>query len=338
MQATINPADFGGPQKSRSTQEAAKREIDIRTGGAGAVVSEATIDAAIREANAKAAKAEADAAAAQAAVPTAVQKGKLNLTPGQQKVDENFAQRYNDWVSAGEYDGVMLQLGQLENGLKMLQSGKQLSGAIVGRLHPFVQQILYGDDPKALEEQINDVTVSTLRAILGAQFTNEEGKRIQQLSYNPTLGEAANIKKLLAGIRELRGRAMAMQSSAAYFAENGTLAGYGGPDAARPGNWDDSLISSAEKNFEDKYGEPTSETPLETIERVKPLTDRGLGAGETYVSGEAKRLAADLDKAWREGATVEEIIKMNPGIDREAMMIAEEYRSPDPPRYARCTP
>lgn len=331
-------AAYAKPVAQEPTLKERQTGATVARGEAEAPFAPRVAAAQAREAEAKASKAEADAAAAAAAVPEAQQKGAMKLTPGQQKVDENFAARYNDWISAGEYSGVMLQLKQLEDALKMLESGKELSGPIIGRLPPLVQQILYGDDPQATEEQVNDVTVSTLRAILGSQFTNEEGKRIQKLSYNPTLDEKSNIKKLVAGVRELRSRAMAMQASSKYFEEHGTLAGFKGPDAALKGDWDDTLISSAEKNFEDMYGKGASESPFETIERVKPLTERRVGASETYVSAEAKRLAADLEKAWREGASVEEILKMNPGIDREALRKAEEARQQDPPVYARFLP
>ena len=339
MQATINPADFGGPRKtSEQQQKAQKSDIDIRAGGVNVDIAEATRADVIREAKAKADKAEADAAAAQAGVPTAVQQGKMNLTPGQQKVDENFAPEYNTWVSAGGYADTVRQLRELDTVISELESGKQLSGAIVGRLPPLVQQILYGDDPKNIKATVDKLTVSSLRQILGAQFTKEEGQRIQEMSYDPTVSEASNIAKIKSSVRELLARAKAKQASADYFGKNGTLAGYTGPMADTPGEWDNTLLNQADKTFADLYGEEAAETPFETIERVKPLTDRGLGAGETYVSAEAKRLAADLDKAWREGATVEEIIKMNPGIDRGALEKAEEYRNQKPPVYARFAP
>ena len=339
MQATINPADFGGPRKtSEQQQKAQKGDIDIRAGGVSADIAEATRDAVIREAEAKAAKAEADAAAAQAGVPTAVKTGKMSLTPGQQKVDENFAPEYNTWVSTGGYADTVRQLQELYTVISELEGGKQLSGAIVGRLPPLIQQILYGDDPKNIKATVDKLTVSSLRQILGAQFTQEEGKRIQEMSYDPTVSEASNIAKIKSSVRELLARAKAKQASADYFGKHGTLAGYTGPMADTPGEWDNTLLNKADKTFADLYGEEAAETPLETIERVKPLTERGVGAGETYVSAEAKRLAADLDKAWREGATVEEIIKMNPGIDREALKKAEEYRNLKPPVYARFAP
>lgn len=330
-------AAYAKPVAQEPTLKERQTGATVARGEAEAPFAPRVAAAQAREAEAKASKAEADAAAAAAALPEAQQKGAMKLTPGQQKVDENFAPDYNAWVSAGGYADTVRQLRELDAVLTQLESGKQLSGAVVGRLPPFIQQILYGDDPKNVKAAVDKLTVSSLRQILGAQFTQEEGKRIQEMSYDPTVDEASNIAKIKSSVRELLARAKAKQASADYFAKNGTLAGYTGPMADTPGEWDSTLLNKADKTFAELYG-TEEETPLETIERVKPLTERRVGASETYVSAEAKRLAADLEKAWREGASVEEILKMNPGIDREALRKAEEARQQDPPVYARFLP
>lgn len=320
-------AEQSGPAGSKQSKAASE-----------AVISAADAVYASREAKAKAEKAEADAAAAQAGVPEAQQKGAMKLTPGQQKVDENFAPAYNEWVSSGGYADTLRQLRELDAVLTDLKSGKQLSGAVVGRLPIFVQQILYGDDPQNTKASVNRLTVSSLRQILGSQFTKEEGERIQQMSYDPNVSEQSNIGKIQSSVRELLARAKAKEASANYFGKYGTLAGYTGPMANKPGEWDETLLDKADKAFETLYGAEKAESPYETIEKLKPVTEKRAGPSETYVTAEAKRMAAEMDKAWREGASVEEMIAKYPGVDKEALARAEEYRSLEEPVYAKFLP
>jgi hypothetical protein len=325
---TLNPADF---LDTRATPKASKAASE-------ATISAADAAYASRKAKADAEKAEADAAAAQAGVPTAQQKGAMKLTPGQEKVDEKFSQSYVDWVSGGEYAGVVNQLNQLKEAVDLLKSGKTISGPIVGRLPPLIQQLLYGDDPKAVAAKVNKVTVGSLRTILGSQFTDAEGKRISEMSYDPNVSPETNLDKIGSAVDELIGRAMAMQASAKYFGEKGTLAGYTGVNPLTPGAWGSDTIGKAQKDFETIFGAEKAKSPFEVIEELKPTTETRAGTSETYVSAEAKRLASAMDKAWREGASVEDMIAMNPGIDRKALEEAEKYRNLEEPVYAKFAP
>lgn len=325
---TLNPADF---LDTRATPKASKAASE-------AVISAADAAYATRTAKAQAQKAEAEAATAQAGVPVAQQKGALKLTPGQEKVDEKFSQSYVDWVSGGEYAGVVNQLNQLKEAVDLLKSGKTISGPIVGRLPPLIQQLLYGDDPKAVAAKVNKVTVGSLKTILGSQFTDAEGKRIAEMSYDPNVAPETNLDKIGSAVDELIGRAMAMQASAKYFGEKGTLAGYTGVNPLTPGTWGNDTIGKAQKDFEKIFGAERVESPYETIEKLKPVTEKRAGPSETYVTAEAKRMAAEMDKAWREGASVEDMIAKYPGVDKEALARAEKYRSQEEPVYAKFLP
>lgn len=306
-------------------------------------VSQATTSAAQaryadQKAKADAIRAEADAAAAQAGLAQKEREAALNLTPGQKKADETYAADYNAWIVNGEYANVVQDLKTLKSVIKTLRSGKTLSGNVVGRLPEFLQKALYGDDPKAIKDAIDQLTVSSLRTILGSQFTEKEGARIQAQSYDITSGEETNVGKIEKSINELLGRAMAKQAAATYFAENGTLAGYTGENPLALGSWDSSKIERAKKDFGLVFGEEEAKSPFEIIEELKPTTETRAGASETYVSAEAKRLASAMDKAWREGASVEDMIAMNPGIDRKALEEAEKYRNLEEPVYAKFAP
>lgn len=312
------------PKQSKATSEA--------------VISAADAAYASRTAKADAEKAEAEAAAAQAGLPAKQKAAALNLSPGQQKADEKYAADFNDWVVNGEYANVVQNLKTLNTVMDTLRSGKTLSGNVVGRLPEFVQKALYGDEPKAVKDAIDQLTVASLRVILGAQFTENEGKRLQAQSYDITSDEGTNIGKIQKSINELLGRAMAKQAAAKYFSENGTLAGYTGENPLALGAWDDKQVERAKKDFGITFGEEKAKSPFEIIEELKPTTETRAGASETYVSAEAKRLASAMDKAWREGASVEDMIAMNPGIDRKALEEADKYRNLEEPVYAKFAP
>ena len=305
--------------------------------------SEATISAAdaayaTRKAKADAEKAEADADAAQAGLPEKQKAGALNLTPGQKKADETYAADYNDWIVNGEYAKVVQNLKNLNEVVKILRSGKTLSGNVVGRLPEFVQKALYGDKPKDVKDMVDTLTTASLRQILGAQFTAPEGVRIQAQSYDITSDEETNVDKIERSVNELLGRAMAKQAAAKYFSEKGTLAGYTGEDPLALGAWDNAKIERAKKDFGLVFGEEEAKSPFEVIDELKPVTETRAGTSETYVSAEAKRLASAMDKAWREGASVEDMIAMNPGVDRKALAEAEKYRNLEEPVYAKFAP
>jgi hypothetical protein len=325
---TLNPADFldttPSPKASKASSEATTSAAQARY--------------ADQKAMADAIRAAADAAAAQAGLVQKQQEAALNLTPGQKKADETYATDYNEWIVNGEYATVVQNLKTLKSAIKTLRSGKTLSGNIVGRLPEFVQKALYGDDPKAMKDAIDQLTVGSLRTILGSQFTEKEGARIQAQSYDITSGEESNVRKIDKSIDELLGRAMAKQAAAQYFSENGTLAGYTGVNPLALGAWDNSKVERAKKDFGLVFGEEEAKSPFEIIEELKPTTETRVGASETYVSAEAKRLASAMDKAWREGASVEDMIAMNPGVDRKALAEAEKYRNLEEPVYAKFAP
>jgi hypothetical protein len=320
-------AERSGPEGSKAS-----------TATSQATTSAAQARYAERRAKADAERAEADAAAAQAGLTTKQKEATLNLTPGQKKADETYATDYNEWIVNGEYATVVQNLKTLKSAIKTLRSGKTLSGNIVGRLPEFVQKALYGDDPKAMKDAIDQLTVGSLRTILGSQFTEKEGARIQAQSYDITSGEESNVRKIDKSIDELLGRAMAKQAAAQYFSENGTLAGYTGVNPLALGAWDNSKVERAKKDFGLVFGEEEAKSPFEIIEELKPTTETRVGASETYVSAEAKRLASAMDKAWREGASVEDMIAMNPGVDRKALAEAEKYRNLEEPVYAKFAP
>lgn len=150
------------------------------------------------------------------------------LTKGQEAVDRTFAKTYEDFYASGGIAGIQRSLGALEDAKAALAKGKGLTGPAVGVIPKGVRDVI-NPESSAIQEQVEQVVQSSLRQTLGAQFTEKEGQMVIKRAYNPALSEAENIKRIDAVKKEIEGIAAAKAAAAAYFEENGTLAGYKGP-------------------------------------------------------------------------------------------------------------
>lgn len=142
-------------------------------------------------------------------------------------VDEQFAKDYVAFTSGGGAQDAAKQLAQLEDVTKMLQEGNHLTGPVRGMLPDTVRNIT---NPEAVEarERVEEVVQRSLRAILGAQFTENEGKRLIARAYNPSLPESENLIRVNRLLTQLHQAFDAKQSASRYFEQNGTLAGWKG--------------------------------------------------------------------------------------------------------------
>lgn len=147
------------------------------------------------------------------------------LTEGQKALDRSFAKEYDDWTSRGRA-AVQKNLGLLEKTVQTLQQRQDdrfgTSGRVTGRL----PDLLRSEESIRLREDVHRAVQSSLRATLGAQFTEKEGERIMSQAYNEKLSPAENIQKIQAAIEELRANAANADAKARYFEQQGTLTGY----------------------------------------------------------------------------------------------------------------
>jgi hypothetical protein len=148
-------------------------------------------------------------------------------TPGQKKVDENFAQEYVDFVASGGYADVQKNVGQLKEVINTLETKGGITGPGVGYIPEFLQP-LTSPDAVAAREAVEEVVQRNLRLVLGAQFTQKEGERLISRSFNPKLGPKENSKRITRLIGQIEAAAEAKADAARYFEENGTLAGWTG--------------------------------------------------------------------------------------------------------------
>src|SRR5690606_25213782 len=155
--------------------------------------------------------------------------GGENLTPGQTKIDESFADTYLPWHGGGYADSAK-QLDQLNESLGIIENaardGRNISG-VIGTLPNAVQPFINPEGTVA-REGVEEVVQRSLREILGAQFTEKEGERLIARAYNPLLSPAENIKRVKRLFGTIQGMAESKQGMVDYFDQNGTLRGYKG--------------------------------------------------------------------------------------------------------------
>jgi hypothetical protein len=159
-----------------------------------------------------------------------LEKGSYTL--GQKKVDEEYAKKYEEWTSTG-LSNATKNLAKLQNARTILEKYANsekfnlISGNVAGR----APEILRTEESRELEQNIKSIAQESLKAILGTQFTDNEGQRIMKDAYDPTLSAAANLRKLDSTLKELHERFENQESKRRYFEENnrGTIRGWKAP-------------------------------------------------------------------------------------------------------------
>lgn len=149
----------------------------------------------------------------------------LKLTPGEKKVDETFAKDYADYVAGGGSADVAKGLTQLREAADALGSGRNITGPVVGSIPG---KSLWNPESIKIKEQVEEVVQRNLRLVLGAQFTEKEGKALIERSFNPKLSEKENLARVNRLINSIEQAANAKQSAIDYYEQNGTLQGFKG--------------------------------------------------------------------------------------------------------------
>lgn len=153
--------------------------------------------------------------------------GETGYTKGQEKQDQEFAKDAVEWKQTGRADMVK-NIEQLRAVHKRLAAGERLTGPEIGNLPGRVREVT---NPSAIQayEQVQEVVQRNLRAVLGGQFAQLEGRQLIDRAYNlrlPPEQNAERVSRLLSAIEQA---AKAKEEMAAYFDKYGTLSGYKGP-------------------------------------------------------------------------------------------------------------
>lgn len=216
------------------------------------------------------------------------------LSPFAKKRDEDFAAEYNKWRS-GDSASFFEKIHQLQAAAKLLRSNENLSGPVLGRLPPFIRESLH---PQAVDVRadIERVIQSTLRETLGAQFTAEEGKALLARTFNPNAPEEFNLGNVESVLRDMEGIAASREAMAQYVETHDTLKGYNAQE------WVPKIA--------EQFGISTS--VMKDAKRLSPLTATEISTemprpGEVVVSERDAEINAQIQRAFDEGASVEEL-------------------------------
>ena len=151
------------------------------------------------------------------------------LSPGQKKVDEKFADDYVQWTS-GDRARSEMGLSFMGNVIRDLKAGKTLSGPILALVPDALLAFSStGAASVKAREDIERIVQEDLRATLGAQFTEKEGTGFLKRVFNPSLSGPQLLDRLERLYRQMDVARQQRDAMAEHFEANETLRGYKGP-------------------------------------------------------------------------------------------------------------
>jgi hypothetical protein len=165
---------------------------------------------------------------AQAAVEVKIPGQPTPPTALQEEIDKKFAPLAVEWMG-GEKSRAASRINQLKAVTTVLESGKRVTGPVVG-LTPDV--VLSFVNPGSREARANAERViqEGLRATLGAQFTKVEGENFLARAYDPKAPQADNVRRLRSIVTQMEETAKDRESMVKYMQGpgKGSLQGYTG--------------------------------------------------------------------------------------------------------------
>ncbi|BAQ89017.1 hypothetical protein [uncultured Mediterranean phage uvMED] len=157
---------------------------------------------------------------------TAKKTKSRELTAGELKADEKFASTIPAYIDGGGNAGLRENIITIQNLLSKLEKNPdKYIGTIKGIAAKSPGGEFIADEAKAFKQRYDSVIQQTLRQILGAAYTAQEGKDVLDRGYNPTLPLEENLDRLRTQLRVLKAQADSKNQSVKYFQENGTIKG-----------------------------------------------------------------------------------------------------------------
>jgi hypothetical protein len=141
-------------------------------------------------------------------------------------VDESFGKDYVLFKTGGAQDALK-QISQLQDVTQSLSKNSGLTGPMVGMIPNAIRNIT-NPEAIAMKERVEEVVQRSLRSILGAQFTENEGTRLIARAYNPSQPESENLIRVNRLLEQLKQGYQSKVDASNYFEKNGTLDGWSG--------------------------------------------------------------------------------------------------------------
>lgn len=148
-------------------------------------------------------------------------RGNNRLTEGQKVVDREFAKDYNDWTSGGAKNA-RSEISKLRNVVNRLEDGELSTGGLTGMLPDRITS----DSVLSARADVQSTVMNSLRALLGAQFTEKEGERVIKNTWNEADSTQNNIKRLSRLVQDLEDKADDKDLKTQHYERSGTLADF----------------------------------------------------------------------------------------------------------------
>ena len=188
---------------------------------------ESAADRALKERQIAAYEAQTRAQARKAEAEAAKERTEKKEKPtiGEQTVDREFAKKYNEWRTGGKAD-YEENKKIFDEAITALEKGNVSTGAAsgIGSRLPGVRTAT-----RELETRVRKAVNGMLRATLGAQFTEEEGKRIFEQTFDPFASPEENVKNMQTELNRIEKRAKDIEQQGQYFTKQKTLSGFEAP-------------------------------------------------------------------------------------------------------------
>jgi len=198
----------------------------------------------------------------------------LDLSPYELEVDKAFAKEAVEFETTGKWTAIT-NIEKLDQSIAALKESDNLTGPVIGNT-PRVVLAITNPEAVGLEDDIRSIIFQSLRATLGAQFTEREGDRLVAASFNQLLPEEVNMKRLERLRNETFNSIKAKEDKIEYNKRERTLKGYEGEQSI------DSLINAIIKP-EDYAG--LSDDQLMTIFKDPNTSEAELNAIRKLIGG-----------------------------------------------------
>lgn len=152
------------------------------------------------------------------------------LTPGQKKLDEEFAKDIADFAKTGGFSGTEKNIKNLTTTINALQTQKNISGPEVGWSKANLPESVFAgvySKSQAAYDRARNVIQESLKQILGAQFASKEAEQLIATSYNISLPPEENLERMRILRDSIEQAARLKREMLQYWQKNdGTLQGF----------------------------------------------------------------------------------------------------------------
>lgn len=152
------------------------------------------------------------------------------LTKGQEAMDITFGKDIAMYNAAGGYTGIKSKINSLGSTIAKMGKGDVETGPLTGlaQVTDFTSS-MFTPKTRAAGQEVARAVVETLRPILGAQFTQKEGERIVQQTFDFSAPIEVNIDRAKRLQQVLLEGLEAKDQSIKYFQQHETLSGFSNP-------------------------------------------------------------------------------------------------------------